>query len=217
MARATLNPITRHHLEIKAALSLRTQRLRRGTLHVNLPPCAGARGCDARLPEVLDEGVELKVIGPGGFSKVYVGVAAPRLGPAHGPGSAAVFRWSAADECPVNVASELVSLLDWLAREHEGPNAVVAELIRPGGDSMAIGLGWPKSVLNYLPAAGVTSRSAVAGAPAAGALPFKYMGYPSDVTSDHLIPVGDARDAMLHFLAVGDLSSRLTWADDPRD
>lgn len=70
-----MNGNIKSHVEAHAAAVMRRDRLTEGTLHINRIPCAGVRGCDAMLPRMLPEGARLHVLGPGGFSRTYTGVA----------------------------------------------------------------------------------------------------------------------------------------------
>ena len=53
---------------------MRQQGVDEATLYINRIPCPGRAGCDAMLPRMLPAGAHLKVIGPDGFVKTYVGM-----------------------------------------------------------------------------------------------------------------------------------------------
>jgi hypothetical protein len=69
-----MNIVTKSHVEAQAAAIMRQQALEDATLYINRIPCAGTTGCDAMLPRMLPEGASLRIIGPNGFDKVYVGL-----------------------------------------------------------------------------------------------------------------------------------------------
>ena len=59
------------HVEVKFAMRMRADKIRRATIVVNKAPCDGEHGCHERLPEFLPEGSELTVYGPEGFRHTY--------------------------------------------------------------------------------------------------------------------------------------------------
>ena len=68
------NGQARTHVEGHTAAIMRQTGATEGTLYINNPPCGGAPGCDAMLPRMLPPGARLRVIGPDGFDKTYVGL-----------------------------------------------------------------------------------------------------------------------------------------------
>jgi hypothetical protein len=67
----------RTHVEAHSAALMRKEGLMRATLYINRIPCEypnGHGGCNVKLPEMLPPDAELKVIGPGGVTKTYVGL-----------------------------------------------------------------------------------------------------------------------------------------------
>lgn len=69
-----MNIVTKPHVEAHAAAVMRQQGLQEATLYINRVPCPGKTGCEAMLPRMLPEGARLRVVGPKGFEKVYVGL-----------------------------------------------------------------------------------------------------------------------------------------------
>lgn len=69
-----MNGNIKSHVEAHAAAIMRQQGLQEATLYINRIPCPGNTGCDAMLPRMLPEGARLRVIGPGGFERIYVGL-----------------------------------------------------------------------------------------------------------------------------------------------
>jgi hypothetical protein len=62
------------HVEAHAAAIMREQGLKDATLYINQAPCAGTTGCGSMLSKMLPEGARLRVIGPNGYDKVFVGL-----------------------------------------------------------------------------------------------------------------------------------------------
>ncbi|MCB1324683.1 MAG: LysM peptidoglycan-binding domain-containing protein [Spirochaetales bacterium] len=69
-----MNNNLRAHVEGHTAALMRQRGLQEGTLYINRVPCAGVRGCDAMLPRMLPPGARLRVIGPDGYERVFVGL-----------------------------------------------------------------------------------------------------------------------------------------------
>ena len=63
------------HVEGHTAALMHQTGAKDGVLYINNEPCAGRPGCDKMLPLMLPPSAELRVIGPGGFDKLYVGKA----------------------------------------------------------------------------------------------------------------------------------------------
>jgi hypothetical protein len=70
-----MNGNVKAHVEGHVAALMRHGELKQAELFINRVPCGGVRGCDALLPRMLPEGSELTVRGPGGYVKVYKGLA----------------------------------------------------------------------------------------------------------------------------------------------
>jgi hypothetical protein len=69
-----MNGNIKSHVEAHASAIMREQGLSEATLYINRIPCPGKTGCDAMLPRMLPEGARLRVIGPNGFERIYVGL-----------------------------------------------------------------------------------------------------------------------------------------------
>ncbi len=65
------------HVEAHAAVLMRREVLPEATLYINRVPCPTndprSPGCFENLPKMLPEGARLRVIGPEGFDRVFVG------------------------------------------------------------------------------------------------------------------------------------------------
>jgi hypothetical protein len=60
-------------VELKFAMKMRRQGIRRARIVLNNRPCPGELGCDELLPRFLPPGSELTVYGRDGFEKIYHG------------------------------------------------------------------------------------------------------------------------------------------------
>jgi RHS repeat-associated protein len=69
-----MNNRIKSHVEAHAAAIMRQQGLTEATLYINRVPCPGKTGCDAMLPRMLPERARLRIVGPDGFEKVYIGL-----------------------------------------------------------------------------------------------------------------------------------------------
>lgn len=61
------------HVEVKFAMRMRANNIRKATIVVNKSPCEGLYGCHERLWEFLPGDAELTVYGPDGFRHTYRG------------------------------------------------------------------------------------------------------------------------------------------------
>jgi len=69
-----MNGRIKSHVEAHAAAIMRQEGLTEATLYINRVPCPGKTGCRAMLARMLPEGARLRVIGPGGFDEVFIGL-----------------------------------------------------------------------------------------------------------------------------------------------
>ena len=53
---------------------MRLNGLQGGVLYINRVPCQDPNGCEVNLRYMLPEGALLRVIGPNGYDKVFVGI-----------------------------------------------------------------------------------------------------------------------------------------------
>jgi hypothetical protein len=60
-------------VELKFAMRMRRESIRRARIILNNRPCPGELGCDELLPRFMPPGSELTVYGPDGFEKIYYG------------------------------------------------------------------------------------------------------------------------------------------------
>ncbi|MGK3969858.1 RHS repeat-associated core domain-containing protein [Sorangium sp. So ce118] len=65
------------HVEAHAAQIMRVEGVARATLTINQAPCGASNGCASMLPHMLPEGAQLRVIGPRGYDRVFVGLPDP--------------------------------------------------------------------------------------------------------------------------------------------
>ncbi|HSN99787.1 MAG TPA: DddA-like double-stranded DNA deaminase toxin, partial [Candidatus Nanopelagicales bacterium] len=61
------------HVEAHAAQIMRLEQVQSATLHINKVPCSVGPGCANNLPHMLPEGSTLRVVGPGGYNRTFVG------------------------------------------------------------------------------------------------------------------------------------------------
>ncbi len=69
-----MNYNIKSHVEAHAAALMREQGIQEGMLFINNEPCKGVTGCAAMLPRMLPEGARLRVVGPNGYHKTFVGI-----------------------------------------------------------------------------------------------------------------------------------------------
>ena len=69
-----MNHRIKSHVEAHAAAHMRQNSIRDGVLYINRAPCPGGTGCEAMLPRMLPEGAQLRVLGPNGYDKTFVGL-----------------------------------------------------------------------------------------------------------------------------------------------
>lgn len=68
-----MNGNIKSHVEAHSAAIMRQDGLAEATLVINRMPCPGKWGCNAQLHRMLPEGGLLRIIGPDGFDKFYLG------------------------------------------------------------------------------------------------------------------------------------------------
>lgn len=61
------------HVEVKFAMRMRQNRIRKATIVINKIPCPDRFGCHRNLAKFLPDGAELTVYGPDGFQHTYRG------------------------------------------------------------------------------------------------------------------------------------------------
>lgn len=126
-----------------------------------------------------------------------------------------VVQWDDQSE-RVSSPLDLDELLDRLdaAFAKSDPTLVVIERSNVG-DSIAIGLGRERSVLNHVGASGdppyFTSRGED---PSEVALGFKFGGEWSEFPTMATVPMEVARQAVRHFCACGELDPAVRWEED---
>jgi hypothetical protein len=69
------------HVEAHAAILMRREFLATATLYINRVPCPTndprSPGCFDNLPKMLPEGARLRIIGPEGFDRFFIGLPDP--------------------------------------------------------------------------------------------------------------------------------------------
>lgn len=68
-----MDNIVKSHVEAHAASIMRVQGVQKVTLYINRVPCGGVTGCGRMLPRMLPPNAKLKVVGPNGYRKTFVG------------------------------------------------------------------------------------------------------------------------------------------------
>lgn len=90
----------------------------------------------------------------------------------------------------------------------------MAELISPGGDSLALGLGREQSVMSWVSASQDPPYFASKGNPhAEGTVVFHYRGDWSEFPCWSAVPVSAARQAIRDFFTTGRLPSSVAWEE----
>jgi len=122
-------------------------------------------------------------------------------------------QWSGHSQRAAGSVGELDSLLDQV-HAHGKPVMVVVEALC-NGNSLAIGLGRDKSVLNFVPGSGDPPYFTSLGAEDRDeAIEFDFMGESSEFPVRNSVPIDTARQAMRDFLQTGELSAIIEWERD---
>jgi hypothetical protein len=56
---------------------MRVEGVMEATLEINRIPCGVGPGCANNLPHMLPEGATLRVVGPGGYDRTFIGLPDP--------------------------------------------------------------------------------------------------------------------------------------------
>jgi len=121
--------------------------------------------------------------------------------------------WNENGEAEVGSVAELDALLDELGQEGKAEPFIV-ELVGEDGGSLAMGVGSPVTVLNYVPASLDPPYQQSKGKAQGGrALTFSYRGEWSEVPPDSGVPVEDGRAALRQSLETGELPSNIRWQE----
>ena len=66
------------HVEAHSAATMRALNLDEATLFINRVPCGPVQGwnlgCENMLPRMLPQGSRLRVIGPDGYDRLFIGL-----------------------------------------------------------------------------------------------------------------------------------------------
>jgi immunity protein Imm1 of predicted polymorphic toxin system len=118
-------------------------------------------------------------------------------------------------EIPVRTVEELDAQLDRLDAEARQRQPLAAEIVRPDGVVLIIGLGRDESVLNYqVSEAGPYYTSHSEDAPDDSTVVFYYGGHESEFLAEAAVPVEDAREAARLFFADGKRPENIDWQQD---
>jgi hypothetical protein len=127
----------------------------------------------------------------------------------------ATLSWAENQSAPVSTAEELDQRLDALDEQARDSQPFVAELVRPDGAVLSIGLGRDASVLNYSASADPPSfTSCDPDGGQNGTIVFHYYGHWSEFPADAAVPMDDAREAVRSFFADGQRPSNIAWRQD---
>lgn len=111
---------------------------------------------------------------------------------------------------------EVERILDELHAEFasKDPQLVTVELSETG-DSLAIGLGRNRSVLNYVSGSKDPPYfTSVGEVDADEPISFRFGGEWSEFPMKHSVPITSARLALRHFCTTGKLTSAINWEQD---
>jgi Immunity protein Imm1 len=118
-------------------------------------------------------------------------------------------------EVPVSTVEELDAELDRLEAETDDDRPVMAEIVRPEGPSLTIGLGRDHSVMTYIASdAGPYFTSHSGDSAQDGTVAFYYGGHESEFIAEAAVPVADAREAARRFFADGHRPENIDWRQD---
>jgi immunity protein Imm1 of predicted polymorphic toxin system len=120
-----------------------------------------------------------------------------------------------AQAVPVRTVEELDAELDRLDREAADDRPPMAEIVRPEGMSLTIGLGRDHSVVTYIASdAGPYFTSHSGDSSRDGTVAFYYGGHESEFMAEAAVPVEDAREAARLFFANGERPDNVDWRQD---
>ncbi len=123
-----------------------------------------------------------------------------------------VLEWRAQSH-RIESVDELDSILDRIAQASDGMLPVLIELVRPpGGESLKIGLGGPRSVLEYMSGSQEPPYFVSIGQrEESGCEIYLFDGEQTEIPRKHLIAVEDARRAARVFFTTGELPKDVQW------
>jgi hypothetical protein len=123
--------------------------------------------------------------------------------------------WAENETAPVRTVSELDQRLDELDRQARETQPFVAEIARPDGAVLSIGLGRDTSVLNYSASPDppyFTSHDH--GRSGHGTVVFYFYGHWSEFPADAAVPMTQAREAARRFMQNGQRPDNIHWRQD---
>jgi hypothetical protein len=123
--------------------------------------------------------------------------------------------WAEGKSATVASVDELDERLDALDAEAREGDPFVAEVARPDGAVLSIGLGRDASVLNYSASPDppyYTSHSP--GGSGDESPVFYYYGHWSEFRPDAAVPMENAREAVRVFFRTGDRPDNIDWRQD---
>jgi len=125
-------------------------------------------------------------------------------------------RWGEGTEVvTVHSLAELDGVLDRLALQYPEDRAVLAEVVAPNGDSLAIGLGRNESLLSWVQSSGDPPYYNSMGDEAeSGAVSFYFGGTWSEFPRSDVVSIEVAREAVRDFFhSGGRLSDKVRWEE----
>ena len=123
--------------------------------------------------------------------------------------------WAENETAPVASVDELDQRLDTLDAQARESEPFVAELVRPDGAVLSIGLGRDRSVLNHSASADppyYTSYDPEADDD--GTIVFHFYGHWSEFPGDAAVAMVEAREAARRFFESGERSDSIHWRQD---
>jgi Immunity protein Imm1 len=123
--------------------------------------------------------------------------------------------WADDEKAPVRTVEELDARLDALDEQAREGEPLIAEIVRPDGAVLTIGLGRDSSVLNYsasLDPPYYTSHSD--DSPEDENVVFYYYGHWSEFLPEMAVPKDDAREAARLFFSDGERPNNVGWRLD---
>lgn len=118
----------------------------------------------------------------------------------------------------VATVDQLDTLLDDIHRDHQEDKAVLASIeLDSTGDSLAIGLGKDRSVLNFVSGSKDPPYFTSVGHEGEDndePIVFRYMGQWSEFLLRNTVPIDTAREAVRTFCRTGEIPNDVRWEQD---
>jgi hypothetical protein len=122
--------------------------------------------------------------------------------------------WAEGEAAEIQSAEELDTLLDALHAQ-AASEPFIAEVVLASGESLSVGLGSERTVLNWVSSTGEPPYFGSQGDPnATGVVVFRYFGSLSEFPGTSAIPVETGRRAVREFLVAGHRPETFAWAEE---